>query len=82
MEHALNIDSVNEGMGVGARVTVELSADAARPLATTILAVLDRAQAGGCLESGAPSRLAVGGKAVAVTWRSARDEGSGGAVVA
>jgi hypothetical protein len=50
MEHALNIDSVNEGMGVGARVTVELSADAARPLATTVLAVLDRAQAGGYLE--------------------------------
>ena len=50
MEHALNIDFVNEGLGVGARVAVELSADAARALAATILAVLDEAQVGGYLE--------------------------------
>jgi hypothetical protein len=49
MEHALNIDFVNEGLGVGARVAVELSADAARALAATILAVLDKAQGGGFL---------------------------------
>jgi len=46
-EHALNIDFVNEAQGVGARVAVELSAEAARTLADTILAVLERAEAGG-----------------------------------
>jgi hypothetical protein len=49
-EHALNIDFVNEGQGPGARVAVELSAEAARSLVDTILAVLDRAEAGGHLE--------------------------------
>ena len=49
-EHALNIDFVNEGQGPGARVAVELSAEAARELAETILAVLDRAEAEGFLE--------------------------------
>lgn len=49
-EHALNIDFVNEGQGVGARVAVELSPTAARALAATILAVLDEAEAGGYLE--------------------------------
>ncbi|MFN2155129.1 MAG: DUF6295 family protein [Anaerolineae bacterium] len=44
------MDFVNEGLGVGARVAVELSADAARALAATILAVLDEAQVGGYLE--------------------------------
>ncbi|MBN1372654.1 MAG: hypothetical protein JW987_12005 [Anaerolineaceae bacterium] len=48
-EHALNIDFVNESMGPGARVAVELSAEAARELALTILATLDRAEAGGFL---------------------------------
>ena len=47
MEHALNIDFVNESMGPSARVAVELSADAARELVRTILAVLDQAEAGG-----------------------------------
>jgi len=47
MEHALNIDFVNESMGPSARVAVELSADAARELVKTILAVLDQAEAGG-----------------------------------
>lgn len=49
-EHALNIDFVNESDGPGARVAVELSADAARTLAQTILAVLERAEAGGHIE--------------------------------
>jgi hypothetical protein len=48
-EHALNIDFVNEGLGPGARVAVELSADAARQLARTIEAVLGRAEAEGHL---------------------------------
>lgn len=51
LEHALNIDFVNEAMGPGARVAVELSEDAARELVKTILAVLERAEAGGHLES-------------------------------
>lgn len=51
LEHALNIDFVNEALGPGARVAVELSEEAARELVATILAVLDRAEAGGHLES-------------------------------
>jgi hypothetical protein len=47
LEHALNIDFVNEAKGPGARVAVELSAEAARSLVMTILAVLDEAEAGG-----------------------------------
>jgi len=50
LEHALNIDFVNEAQGPGARVAVELSAESARALIETILAVLDRAEAGGYLE--------------------------------
>ncbi|HLF89725.1 MAG TPA: DUF6295 family protein [Anaerolineales bacterium] len=49
-EHALNIDFVNEAQGPGARVAVELSAEAARSLVDTILAVLERAEAGGHIE--------------------------------
>jgi hypothetical protein len=49
-EHALNIDFVNESQGPGARVAVELSAAAARKLVESILAILDRAEAGGFLE--------------------------------
>lgn len=49
LEHALNIDFVNQAQGPGARVAVELSADAARSLVQTILAVLDEAEAGGHL---------------------------------
>jgi hypothetical protein len=48
-EHALNLDFVNEEQGLGARVSVELSAEAARSLVETILAVLDQAEAGGHL---------------------------------
>ncbi len=50
LEHALNIDFVNEAQGPGARVAVELSAESARHLAETIHAVLARAEAGGHLE--------------------------------
>ncbi|PWB77014.1 MAG: hypothetical protein C3F07_02695 [Anaerolineales bacterium] len=48
-EHALNIDFVNEAMGPSARVAVEISAEAARELARTILEVLVEAEAGGHL---------------------------------
>ena len=50
MEHALNIDFVNEAQGPGARVAVELSPQSARSLVATILAVLAEAEAGGYLE--------------------------------
>lgn len=50
LEHALNLDFVNEGQGLDARVAVELSEPAARALVDTILAVLDEAQDGGHLE--------------------------------
>ena len=40
LEHALNIDFVNEALGPGARVAVELSVEAARQLVKTIEAVL------------------------------------------
>ena len=50
LEHALNIDFVNEAQGPGARVAVELSVESARSLIETILAVLDQAEAGGYLE--------------------------------
>jgi hypothetical protein len=49
LEHALNIDFVNEAQGPGARVAVELSAESARALIATIQAVLDEAEAGGHL---------------------------------
>lgn len=48
-EHALNIDFVNEAMGPGARIAVELSTEAARSLVNTILAVLEEAHIGGHL---------------------------------
>jgi hypothetical protein len=51
LEHALNIDFVNESQGLGTRVAVELSEQAARHLVRTILAVLDQAEQGGHLES-------------------------------
>lgn len=49
LEHALNIDFVNESLGPSARVAVELSEQAARDLVRTILEVLDRAGAEGHL---------------------------------
>ena len=50
LEHALNIDFVDEAQGPGARVAVELSVASARALVETIEAVLRRADAGGYLE--------------------------------
>jgi hypothetical protein len=50
MEHALNIDFVNEDLGPGARVAVELSEKAARNLVDAILNVLVQAEEGGHLE--------------------------------
>ena len=49
LEHSLNIDFVNEAQGPGARVAVELTPEAARELARTILATLERAESGGWL---------------------------------
>ena len=51
LEHALNIDVVNQANGPGARVAVELTPESARQLAETILATLERAEAGGYLET-------------------------------
>ncbi len=42
LDHALNIDFVNEKEGIDARVAVELSAESARRLADSILAALCR----------------------------------------
>ena len=50
LEHALNIDFVNEAAGPSARVAVELSVDAARNLVKTIEAVLAQAEQRGVLE--------------------------------
>src|SRR5437870_11696324 len=50
LEHALNIDFVNEAEGPGARVAVELSVAAARKLVKTIEAVLAQAESRGVLE--------------------------------
>lgn len=50
VEHALNIDFVNEALGTGARVAVELSAESARSLVQTIQAVLEQGEAGGYLD--------------------------------
>ena len=47
LEHALNIDFVNESQGPSARVAVELSEEAARELVKTILAVLQQADTEG-----------------------------------
>ncbi len=49
-EHALNIDFVNDALGPGARVAVELDPDSARALVETILAVLAQAEAGGYID--------------------------------
>jgi hypothetical protein len=54
MDHALNIDFVNEAQGVGARVAVELSVESAKNLVETILSVLAQAEAGGWLDEKKP----------------------------
>jgi hypothetical protein len=51
LEHALNLDFVNEAQGPGARVAVELTVESARALVATIQAVLDKAESGGFLGS-------------------------------
>lgn len=45
VEHAVNIDFVNEALGVDARVAVELTLDSARELARALLAAVQRAEA-------------------------------------
>ena len=55
LEHALNIDFVDEAQGPGARVAVELGAESARSLVQAILAVLAQAESGGFLERTASS---------------------------
>lgn len=49
-EHTLNLDFVNEALGPGARVAVELDVQSARALVDAILAVLDQADAGGYID--------------------------------
>ena len=46
-EHALNLDFVNESLGPGARVAVELSVESARALVEAIQSVLAQAEKGG-----------------------------------
>ena len=50
LEHSLNIDFVNAAEGPSARVAVELTPEAARQLAMTILATLEKAETDGFLE--------------------------------
>jgi hypothetical protein len=49
LEHALNIDFVNEAKGPGARVAVELTPASARELVRLILSALEHAEEGGWL---------------------------------
>jgi len=46
-EHTLNLDFVNEALGPGARVAVELDVASARALVEAITAVLAKADTGG-----------------------------------
>jgi len=57
LEHALNIDFVNEAQRPGARVAVELDLESAHTLIEAILAVLAQAEAGGYLEGSAHARV-------------------------
>lgn len=54
MEHALNIDFVNEALGPGARVAVELSLESAQALVESIQSVIDQAKRGGYIEQPVP----------------------------
>ena len=49
LEHALNLDFINETEGPSARVAVELTPESARELAQAILATLEHAAADGWL---------------------------------
>jgi hypothetical protein len=51
LEHALNLDFVDESQGPGARVAVELTVESARALVATIESVLAKAEAGGFLQA-------------------------------
>ncbi|MBI2350970.1 MAG: hypothetical protein HYV00_05755 [Deltaproteobacteria bacterium] len=62
LEHALNIDFVNEAEGLGARVAVELTPESARNLVETIQAVMAQAEAGGYLEEPTPAESCSGGR--------------------
>jgi hypothetical protein len=55
LDHALNIDFVNEAKGPGARVAVELTPESARKLARAILSALEEAAADGWLCEAAES---------------------------
>ena len=44
LEHALNIDFVNETEGLDARVAVELTLESARELVQAVLAALERGE--------------------------------------
>lgn len=46
-EHALNLDFVNESLGAGARVAVELDVASAKALVEAITAIIAKAEAGG-----------------------------------
>jgi hypothetical protein len=61
LEHALNIDFVNEGMGPAARVAVELSPDSARALVRAILSALETGEEehSGGVPQGAENKVAV-----------------------
>ena len=45
LEHALNLDFVNEAAGLDARVAVELSLAGAKNLAAALIAAVERAEA-------------------------------------
>ena len=47
LEHALNIDFVNEAEGLGARVAVELTPESAQELVRVVLAALARGEEAG-----------------------------------
>jgi len=72
LEHALNIDFVNEALGPGARVAVELSVEAARQLVKTIEAVLAQADLRGVLEDRPLAASAAPDRAVAEAVPGAR----------
>lgn len=52
LEHALNIDFLNEAEGLGARVAVELTPASARALVRAIEAALERGKTEANLDSG------------------------------
>src|SRR5262249_18747779 len=64
LEHALNIDFVNEALGPGVRVAVELSVDAARRLGKRIEAVPRQADQRGGLEDRPVAATAAAGSSL------------------